>query len=420
MGNEAGENTVGAQLLTIVLGFLIFIDDYFNCIAVGHISRPVTDRHRLSRAKLAYLIDSTAAPMCVLAPISSWGAYIITIIAGILTMHSVTEYEAIQAFILLIPMNYYALLAIIFMIAVVIFKLDIGQMKIHENRAQQTGELVAPGSQLSKAEPDEMSGNVGKVGYLVWPLTALVCSTVIFMLLTGAAATEGELTLLSIFENMDVAVSLVYGGLIGFAIAALSAFLAKLPLRDFTRALGSGIKSMLPAIYILILAWMMIEIISELGTGQYLASLIDGTIPVMLLPVLLFLVAGFAALSTGTSWGTFSLLLPIAGEMAAVIQIDMLLPMLAAVLAGAIFGDHCSPISDTTILSSAGAGSTHIDHVLTQLPYTLIVAGISVIAYLVLGATGSAILGLLAGLVLLSGAVLLLRQTVHRQRSKAF
>ncbi|WP_368503380.1 Na+/H+ antiporter NhaC family protein [Alkalihalophilus sp. As8PL] len=402
---------VGAQMVSVILGILIFIDDYFNSLTVGNVSRPLTDRHRVSRAKLAYLVDSTAAPMCVIAPVSSWGAYIITIIAGILATHGVTQYEGLQAFMLMVPMNIYALVAIGLVLAVVLFKLDFGAMRVHEERALKTGELVDPESGAIPGDQDDVKvSDKGRVGDLVWPIVALVVGTVAFMIITGIQASEGAATILSTFENTDVATSLLYGGLIGFAVALVLNLIKKTEARDLGATIWAGIKSMLPAIYILLFAWTIIAIIGDLGTGQYLASLVDGNIHPMFLPAILFLIAGFAAFSTGTSWGTFGLLLPIAGEMAAVIDITMMLPMLAAVLAGAIFGDHCSPISDTTILSSTGAGSHHIDHVVTQLPYAIVAAVITLLSYLVLGATGSVILTLLTAFVLLVITVLILKK----------
>ncbi|MGO4888915.1 Na+/H+ antiporter NhaC family protein [Anaerobacillus sp. MEB173] len=390
---------VGAQLVTILLGFIIFIDDYFNSLTVGNVSRPLTDRHRISRSKLAYLVDSTAAPICIVAPVSSWGAYIITIIGGILVTHNVTQYEALQAFLLMVPMNFYAILALLMVFAVVIFKLDIGLMKKQEIHAMNTGELVdltkgpVPGDQQNVTVSDK-----GKVGDLLWPIATLISATVFFMIFTGIQGTEGEVTILSIFENTDVAAALVYGGLLGLAVAIVLVLVKGVSGRQFGSGLWAGIKSMLPAIYILIFAWTIIEIISELGTGKYLAGLVDAHMNIAYLPVVLFIIAGFMAFSTGTSWGTFGIMLPIAGEIAAATDVTMMLPVLAAVLAGAIFGDHCSPISDTTILSSTGAGSHHIDHVMTQLPYALIVAAITIIGYLVLGFTGSVLFGLLVSI----------------------
>jgi len=401
---------VGAQFVTGFLGILIFIDDYFNSLTVGNVSRPFTDRHRISRAKLAYIVDSTAAPICVVSPVSSWGAYIITIIGGILVTHGVTQYEALQAFLLIAPMNFYAIFAILFVFAVAYFKLDFGLMRIHEERAQNTGELIDLEKGPVPGESEDAQPVVnGTVGDLIWPIATLIVATVLFMVITGMRATEGQQSLLATFENTDVAAALLYGGLISLAITIMIAFLRRLPLKNLGVGLWAGVKSMLPAIYILIFAWTIIEIIGELGTGEYLASMVNEHIQIGFLPALLFLVAGFMAFSTGTSWGTFAIMLPIAGEIAALSDITLMLPVLAAVLAGAIFGDHCSPISDTTILSSTGAGSHHIDHVLTQLPYTIIVGVISTLSFLALGFTGSVWIGLLVGFATFGLAIVVLK-----------
>lgn len=401
---------VGAQLVTVLLGIIIFIDDYFNSLTVGNVGRPLTDRHHISRAKLAYLVDSTAAPMCVIAPVSSWGAYIITIIGGILTTHNVTQYEALQAFILIAPMNFYAIFAILMVIAVVYFKLDIGQMRIHEQRAIEKGEVVDLTKGPVPGDQGDLSRRTGKVGNLVWPIITLIVATIFFMITTGIEGAEGNTSILAIFENTDVAAALVYGGLVSLAMALVQSFQNKLAASEIVIGLWSGIKSMLPAIYILIFAWTIISIISDLGTGEYLATLVDTHMNISYLPAVLFILAGFMAFSTGTSWGTFGIMLPIAGDIAAATDISLLLPVLAAVLAGSIFGDHCSPISDTTILSSTGAGSHHIDHVMTQLPYAIIIAVIAIIGYIILGFTGSAIYGFLSSAITFVFLIIFLRK----------
>ncbi|MFN7251843.1 MAG: Na+/H+ antiporter NhaC family protein [Anaerobacillus sp.] len=405
---------VGAQLVTVLLGIIIFIDDYFNSLTVGNVGRPLTDRHRVSRAKLAYLVDSTAAPMCVIAPVSSWGAYIITIIGGILVTHSVTQWEALQAFVLIAPMNFYAIFAILMVVAVVYFKLDLGQMRVHEQRAIETGEVVDKKKGPVPGDQGDVSTVVGKVGDLIWPIVTLIVATVFFMITTGIQGTDGDATILAIFENTHVAAALLYGGLVSLAVTLVLSFSRKLGLNDIGLGLWAGIKSMLPAIYILIFAWTIITIINDLGTGIYLAEEVVKKLnmSVAYLPVILFIIAGFMAFSTGTSWGTFGIILPIAGDIAAATDISLMLPILAAVLAGSIFGDHCSPISDTTILSSTGAGSHHIDHVMTQLPYALMIAGVSIVGYLVLGLTGSAIIGFLAAAAAFVGVVFVLKKIV--------
>ncbi|RBW71278.1 Na+/H+ antiporter NhaC family protein [Bacillus taeanensis] len=394
---------VGAQLITILLGIIIFIDDYFNSLAVGNVSRPLTDRHRVSRAKLAYLIDSTAAPICIISPISSWGAYIIAIIGGLLATHGVTEISALSAFMTMIPMNLYAIIAMILVVAAALYNINLGSMKTHEERAVKTGEVLDPQKGEVPGETSDLpESSNGKVRDLVLPILALIAATVAFMMITGAQNTEGTATILSIFENTDVAASLLYGGLVGLAVTIVIFLTKGMSAGSFGKGLWSGIKSMLPAIYILFFAWTLIEIISGLGTGKYLAGLVNEHINIAYLPFLLFIIAGFMAFATGTSWGTFGIMLPIAADIAAAADITMLLPVMAAVLAGSVFGDHCSPISDTTILSSTGAGSHHIDHVMTQLPYTAAAAVISAIGYLVLGFTGSVLAALLSALVLLT------------------
>ncbi|MGJ9384095.1 Na+/H+ antiporter NhaC family protein [Salipaludibacillus sp. CF4.18] len=408
------KSRIGAQFVSAFLGIIIFIDDYFNSLTVGNVSRPFTDRHNISRAKLAYIVDSTAAPMCVISPLSSWGAYIITIIGGILVTHGVTQYEALQAFLFIAPMNFYAIFAILFVLAVAYFKLDIGLMRTHENRAINTGELVDTKKGPAPGESDQMKPAVkGNVGDLIWPIAVLIVATILSMILTGIQATEGSVTLLATFENTDVAASLLYGGIISLIVAIGISFSRRLPVKILGVGLGAGIKSMLPAIYILIFAWTIIEIIGALGTGEYLAGLVDEHIQLGYLPALLFIIAAFMAFSTGTSWGTFGIMLPIAGDIAAVTDINLMLPVLAAVLAGAIFGDHCSPISDTTILSSTGAGSHHIDHVMTQLPYALIVGVIATLSFLALGFSGSVWIGLLVGFALFALTIFILKVLVN-------
>ncbi|WP_349408386.1 Na+/H+ antiporter NhaC family protein [Pseudalkalibacillus sp. SCS-8] len=401
---------VGAQILTIVLGIIIFIDDYFNSLAVGNVSRPLTDRHKISRAKLAYYIDSTAAPVCVISPVSSWGAYIIGLIGTILVTHEVTNIGALEAFVTMIPMNIYALAALLLVFATALFNINLFSMKTHEERAVNKGQVLNPDN---KAVPGEQSdlpeSDKGKVGDLIWPIVALIIGTVAAMLYTGAQATEGEVTILSMFENTDVAKSLVYGGLVGLAVIVILFLTKGLPSKHFGTGIWKGIESMLPAIYILLFAWVIVAIIDEIGTGKYLAGIVDGNINLAYLPVLLFLISGIMAFATGTSWGTFGVMLPIAGEIAAATDITYLLPVLAAVLAGSVFGDHCSPISDTTILSSTGAGSNHIDHVMTQLPYAILAAIVSSIGFIILGFTQSITISLLISIVLMVGVAFVLR-----------
>ncbi|MGY0692571.1 Na+/H+ antiporter NhaC family protein [Virgibacillus sp. FSP13] len=399
----------GAQIMTMVLGVIVFVDDYFNSLTVGQVARPVTDKHRVSRAKLAYIVDSTSAPVCVIAPVSSWGAYIIGILGTVLAAQSVTGHTAFGAFLQIIPMNFYVWSALGVVLIIAIRQVDFGPMKIHEERAIQTGEVLDPANKEAvDTESNLPTSDSGKIRDLVVPIVVLFVATLVAIYLNGFGAVEGDKTLINIFGSADVSVALLYGGLIGLAVT-FTLFLAhifngKLTPKHFGIGLFEGIKSMLPGFTILIFAWAIVFLIGELGTGEYLAGVVDNAnISLVFLPFIMFIIAGFIAFSTGTSWGSFGILLPIAGEIAAVADVSLILPMLASVLAGAVFGDHCSPISDTTILSSAGSSCHHIDHVTTQIPYALVAAGIAGVGYIVLGVFGNVWLGLLAviiGLVL--------------------
>lgn len=393
------KNKRGASLLAAFLGVFIFIDDYFNSLAVGSISRPVTDRFNVSRAKLAYILDSTAAPMCILMPVSSWGAYIMTIIGGILVSHGMTEYSPLGAYVALIPMNFYAVFTLLMVFAVIVFKLDIGAMKQHEQMAEKE---ISVGEQDYIDLQDELGieeHEQGKVGDLIYPIISLIAGTLFFMLYTGNTALAADakpFTVLGAFENTDVGASLVYGALIGLALSLVTVIKQKQPFENIRFALWVGAKSMFGAIIILFFAWSIGTVIGDMNTGTYLSSLVQGNIGLHWLPVILFVLSGAMAFSTGTSWGTFGIMLPIAGDMAGATDLAMMLPMLSAVLAGSVFGDHCSPISDTTILSSTGARCEHIDHVSTQLPYALSMALVSIVGFIAIGFTGSTITALIA------------------------
>ncbi|TEW53244.1 Na+/H+ antiporter NhaC family protein [Psychromonas sp. RZ22] len=403
----------GASLLAAFLGVFIFIDDYFNSLAVGSISRPVTDRFHVSRAKLAYILDSTAAPMCILMPVSSWGAYIMTIVGGILVSHGMTGYSPLGAYVALIPMNFYALFTLLMVFAVIIFKLDIGAMKKHEDLASKA---IADDDKNHVNLQDELGieeHDKGKVGDLIYPIVGLIVATLSFMIYTGnnvLAADNKAFSILGAFENTDVGASLVYGGLIGLALALSTVFKQKQSLADIRNALWIGAKSMFGAIIILFFAWSIGSVIGDMKTGAYLSSLVQGNIGLHWLPVILFILSGVMAFSTGTSWGTFGIMLPIAGDMAGATDLAMMLPMLSAVLAGSVFGDHCSPISDTTILSSTGARCKHIDHVSTQLPYALAMALVSIVGFITIGYTESLSISLLACFVAFVAVILVFKK----------
>ncbi|MHA6260002.1 Na+/H+ antiporter NhaC family protein [Sporosarcina sp. CAU 1771] len=400
----------GAKLLTAFLGISIFVDDYFNALAVGQIARPITDQHKISRAKLAYFIDSTSAPICVISPISSWGAFLIGQLALIFGGAAVS-YSPLSAFVLMAPMNFYVVttLSIVFFLAWT--NIDFFEMKKHEQRANETGQLFDPKKEIPGQLKEEFPiHSYGRVRDLIAPIITLVLATLMTMIWTGYKASVSadlSVTIWSIFENTNVPFSLVIGGLAGTLLAAVFYMIQmkKNVTASYSlmgRAVTSGIKAMLPAVFILIFAWALTELIDQLDTGLFLSEVvINANLPVAYLPAILFILAGIMAFSTGTSWGSFGILMPIAGTIMLDAAPELLLPALSAVLAGAVFGDHCSPISDTTILSSTGAGCNHIDHVTTQLPYALISASIAVTGYIVLGITGSIWLGLIMVIVIL-------------------
>lgn len=386
----------GAKLMAACLVFVTFIDDYFHSLAVGAIARPVTDKFKVSRAKLAYILDSTAAPMCVLMPISSWGAYIITLIAGLLATHSITGYTPLGAFVTMSAMNFYAIFSILMVFFVAYFSFDIGSMTRFEHNAM---------SQEEKSSEQRGSSEVG-VRDLVLPILALIIGTVTMMLKTGGDAlveSGNPFTILGAFENTTVGISLVTGGVASIIVLTLCLLMRRhISVGDYMKAYGSGVKMMSGAILILFFAWTINGVVSDMQTGKYLSSLVAGNISPAFLPAILFVLASAMAFSTGTSWGTFGIMLPIGAAMAMHSDPSLIIPCLSAVMAGAVCGDHCSPVSDTTILSSTGAQCNHMDHVLSQLPYALLVAAASVIGYLVVGFTESGLLGFItAGITML-------------------
>ena len=398
----------GAKLVAASLVFITFIDDYFHSLAVGAIARPITDKFKVSRAKLAYILDSTAAPMCVLMPVSSWGAYIITLIAGLLATYSITGYSPIGAFMAMSAMNYYAIFSIIMVFFVAYFSFDIGAMAKHEK-------LALSAEEITETQSSEVKGHVRN---LVLPILTLIIVTVSAMMYTGneALAADGKpFSILGAFENTTVGVSLVTGGLSAVLVASLCIFADRLVnVPEYVKAWGVGIKSMSGAILILFFAWTINNVVSDVKTGAYLASLVSDTLPLALLPALLFILASVMAFSTGTSWGTFGIMLPIAAAIAShamLGSVEFMLPCLSAVMAGAVCGDHCSPVSDTTILSSTGAKCDHMDHVTSQLPYALTVAIATIAGYVVVGFTYSGLLGFIT-----TGAVLTLLVFIFKKR----
>ncbi len=400
-----------AQLVPIVLGIVIFFDDAFSCLVGGNVSRPITDEYRVSRAKLSYLVDSTAAPVIILMPLSGWAAFIAVTMTGIFDSNGITEYTGYEAFLLTIPTNYYAITALLFVFAVALFGLNFGPMRKHEERAVQDGAVydASRGGVPGEADRTLQQRSDGKVSDLLLPVTTLVGVTVALALWIGITGTEGELTALDVLANTDVIKSLFYGGLAACAVSVAILLKKHTPGSQLGKASLSGFASMLTAAAVLFLAWVTAEIVSLLGIGEYVAGFIDGDLAYALLPAILFLLASFISFSIGSTFGTFGLILPIAAEIVATVDIDLLIPAFGAVLAGAIFGDHTSPLSDTTILSAIGSGIHLVDHVTTQLPYALVCSAVSVVGYVVLGVTESLAIGLVATLATLALAVLVLR-----------
>lgn len=362
------KNAKHAQFVAFVLGIVIFIDDYFNALTVGEIAGPLTDRYHVSREKLAYIIDSTSAPVCVISPISSWGAYIIALLGGIFLTNGI-DYAPFIGFIKMIPYNFYAILSLVLVVLSISFAIDIGKMK-NDNR------------ELSKREDKQQTGSAKD---LLVPILLMIIVTVFMMGFTGYQSSH-SMNIISILENADTYFSLFLGALSSIFVIVIR--YEKDGPKELVTPVKSGIKSMMPSVFILCFAWALIELISEVGTGVYLSQLfVSIEFQITFLPFVLFVISGFMALATGTSWGTFGVMLPIGAQIAMNMNPDMLYLCLGAVISGSVFGDHCSPISDTTILSSTGAKCNHIDHVTTQLPYAFIAAMIASVGFIVAAIT---------------------------------
>ncbi len=374
----------GAQFATLLLGVMIFVDDYFNCLTVGSVMRPVTDRQKISRAKLAYLIDATAAPICIIAPVSSWAAAVTS---------SVPEGSGINGFTMFlrtIPYNYYAIMTIVMCLFLIFTGTDYGSMKRNEENAKN-GDLFTTEDRPYGDDMDDGTDTKGHVVDLVAPVIVLIASCIFGMIYSGGFF-EG-VDFVSAFANCNASMGLVMGS----SIALLFTFVfyrtrQVMTFQDFAACIPDGFKAMVSPMLILTLAWTLSGMTGLLGAKYYVADLLSGSAAALqyLLPFIIFIVAVFLAFATGTSWGTFSILIPIVCH--AFPEGEMLVLSIAACLSGAVCGDHCSPISDTTIMASAGAHCSHVNHVSTQLPYALTVAAISAGCY-VLAGVGEAVLG---------------------------
>ena len=399
----------GAQLATIALGVLIFIDDYFNCLTVGSVMRPVTDSHNVSRAKLAYLIDATAAPICIIAPISSWAAAVTGFVKG---------EDGFSIFIRAIPYNYYAILTIIMMVTLVLAKEDYGPMKAHEKNAIE-GDLFTTGDRPFENATENAIYNKGKVIDLVFPILSRIVCCVIGMIYSGGFFSGTGFV--EAFSGSDASVGLMLGSFFAMVITIVFYAVRKvLRFSDSMACIPEGFKAMVPAILILTFAWTLKAMTDSLGAAPFVASVMNSAARGLmnLLPAIIFLVGCFLAFATGTSWGTFGILIPIVVAVFEGTNETMMIISISACMAGAVCGDHCSPISDTTIMASAGAQCNHVNHVSTQLPYAMTVAAVSCVTYVIAGIVQNAAICLVIGIVLQIGVLLAIKAITKDQTGR--
>ena len=384
---------VGAELAAIILGILIFIDDYFNCLTVGSVMRPVTDRHHVSRAKFAYLIDATAAPVCIIAPISSWAAAVSGFVKG---------QDGLAIFVRTIPYNFYAILTIVMMVGMVLMKTEFGAMRTHEINALNGDLYTTSARPYENATDDETPNPRGKVIDLVIPIVVLVICCVISMIYTGGFFSGTDFV--TAFSQSDASTGLAMGSAFGLVFAIIFYMIRRVVnFRDCMGCIPEGFKAMVPAIMILTFAWTLKAMTDSLGAAVFVEEAmrsVAGGIEVIL-PAIIFLVGCGLAFATGTSWGTFGILIPIVVAVFEKSSPEMMIISMSACMAGAVCGDHCSPISDTTIMASAGAQCDHVTHVSTQLPYAILAAAVSFVTYIVAGFVKTAWIALPVGIVLM-------------------
>ena len=425
-GNWASKHIktrVGAQLATIALGVLIFIDDYFNCLTVGSVMRPVTDKHNVSRSKLSYLIDATAAPICIIAPVSSWAAAVSSY---------VEEGKGLKVFIQAIPYNFYALLTIVMMVVLVIMKREYGPMKKHEENALKGDIFTTEDRPYANADAEEVNTR-GRVIDLIFPIVVLIISCVLGMLYTGGLfdglkeVFSGGASIfekiakffglfVDAFSNCDASVGLAIGSIFALIITIIFYMIRRvLSFKNCMESIPEGFKAMVPAILILTFAWTLKAMTDSLGATAF----VDATVKsfagsfMAFLPAIIFVIGCVISFATGTSWGTFGILIPIVTAVFGGSHPELTIIGISACMAGAVCGDHCSPISDTTIMASAGGQCNHVNHVSTQLPYALTVAAVSFVTYIVAGFTKSAWISLPVGAALLVGALILFSRKVE-------
>ncbi len=400
--SEHIKSRVGAQLATVLLGVLIFIDDYFNCLTVGSVMRPVTDKHNVSRAKLAYLIDATAAPVCIIAPISSWAAAVTGFVEG---------EDGLSIFIRAIPYNFYALLTIVMMVALTIMNADYGLMRTHEENARKGDLYTTPDRPYANTEKEEENFKGGVID-LIFPILVLIVCCVIGMIYTGGFF--GGAGFVEAFSASDASVGLMLGSFAAFIITIVFYAVRKvLSFGESMACIPEGFKAMVSPILILTLAWTLKSMTDSLGADVFVADVVWASSEglMSLLPAIIFLVGCFLAFATGTSWGTFGILIPIVVHAFEGNNETMMIISISACMAGAVCGDHCSPISDTTIMASAGAQCNHVNHVSTQLPYAVTVAAVSFVTYIIAGFVRTPVISLPIGILLLIAVLFVLRKT---------
>ena len=418
-GNWAKKNIksrTGAMIATFVLGVLIFVDDYFNCLTVGSVMRPVTDSKKVSRAKLAYIIDATAAPICMIAPISSWAAAV--------SSYAPEGTSGIMMFIKAIPFNFYSILTLVFVVAICLMKFDFGPMKLHEKNAIENGDLFTSGDRVDD-DGDETVGK-GIVLDLILPVAILIITCVGALIYNGYQA--GAENLIGAFENTDATVGLPWGGLIALVLIVIYLICRKvINFKASMECVPKGFIAMVPAILILTFATALKEITTLLGAKYFIGDLMSSTAGALgsFLPAIIFIVACILAFATGTSWGTFGILIPIVLAIFPAGSGTLSIIGMSACLAGAVCGDHCSPISDTTIMSSAGGRCNHLNHVSTQMPYAITVAAVSFVMFIVAGVVSlfvksfavNALISLPVGILLMVGTLFVIKLITNKKKA---
>lgn len=414
----------GVQYTSAILGILIFVDDYFNALVVGNVSKPLAQQQKISRARLAYIVDSTSAPICVISPISSWATGVMGSMAVIFASTGAT-YNTFSAFLMTIPYHFYVIVSVIMVFIVIKYNLNLGLMKKYETDTINGNDSSLTSAEVANAHGGDVESSKGTVWDLIVPILTLIVVTVLTMVYTGYVGAMNNASDFNLFfailDNINLSTALRFGGAAGLIVSMAMAYRhvisGEVTQNQYVKAFFSGMKSMVGAIIVLLLAWAICELVSALDAGGYLASVItSANINPNFIPVVMFIVASFMAFATGTSWGSFGILLPIAGSVAAAIDMNLMIPVMAAVLSGAIFGDHASPISDTTLLSATGSGCDLGAHFNSQLPYALLSACIASLAYIAFGMTESL---MIAYLIIIIGFIATIFYAKSQNKSEA-